>query len=469
MHQKRKVNILTRFTALALVCSALFQCTEDELVTPDPTVENDQTTSATATTDCGCTYTVPSNTYAVDGTALAIKPGAVICLKYGNTYGNIVFRNLKGTATSPITIRNCGGTVTLNATGRPFGLKTEMSQYIRITGGTGTTYGIKVNGGTQGVQLEKLTTQVEVDHLEIASSGFAGVMAKTDPTCDNATVRGNFVMKNVLLHDNYVHDTGGEGFYVGNTFYLNGMNTPCGVRLPHIIEGLKIYNNVVKNSGWEAIQVGSCPSGAEVYNNRIENYGVRNVQYQNNGVQFGEGAPGKFYNNYIKSGKGIALFILSNASNYVYNNVIVNAGQDGIFVDERTATGPGFKFINNTIINPGTNGMRLYSDLVTMNNVLNNIIVNPGSYSKYTYPRTGNDAYVYLLSKTVKVQLANNHFTRDIATLKFRNAGAYDYALTSTSPVINKGYNISTYNITVDYAQQPRLKGTAYDIGAYEY
>lgn len=462
-------NLTHRQIGFAFIAVMLFMasCSEEEIVVK--AVEEDMVTSATSTTDCGCTYTVPSNTYLIDGTALGIKPGNVICLKAGNTYGRMVFRNLKGTATAPITIRNCGGTAVITATGGPFGLKTELSQYIRITGGSGTTYGIKINGGSIGLTLEKLTTQVEVDHIEVASSGFAGIMAKTEPTCDNATIRGNYVMRNVSLHHNFVHDSGGEGFYIGHTFYLAGMSTPCGVRLPHIIEGLKIYDNVVKNSGWEAIQVGSTPSGAEVFNNKIENYGWKNTQYQNNGVQFGEGAPGKFYNNYIRGGKGIALFIVSNGWNVVYNNVIVNPGQDGIFCDDRTATGSGFKFINNTIINPGTNGMRIYADLVSMNNVYNNIIVNPGSYSKYTYPRTGNDAYVYLLSKNVRIQSSNNQFTRDIATLKFRSASTYDYALTSASPVINKGYNIGAYNILTDYALQPRLKGGAYDIGAFEY
>jgi hypothetical protein len=466
--QIRLLMSSTRVVKTVFLTTALFlfQCSEEEImVTP----EDEMTTLAASTSDCGCTYTVPSNTYLIDGAALNLKPGNVICLKAGNTYGRMVFRNLKGSATSPIIIRNCGGTATVNATGGPFGIKTELSQYIRITGGTGTTYGIKVNGGTMSVTLEKLTSNVEVDHIEVANSGFSGIMAKTDPTCDNATIRGNFVMRDVRIHDNYVHDTAGEGLYVGHTFYLKGVSTSCGTRLPHIIDGLKIYNNVIRNSGWEAIQIGSTPGGAEVYNNKIENYGTRNTLYQNNGVQFGEGAPGKFYNNYINGGKGIALFILSNGSNVVYNNIIVNPGHDAIFCDDRTATGTGFRFINNTIINPGTNGIRIYSDLVSMNNVHNNIIVNPGSFTKYTYPRTGNDAYVYLLSKTMRVTMSNNQFTRDIATIKFRNASGYDYALTSASPVINKGFNISTYNITKDFANEVRLSGTTYDIGAHEY
>lgn len=382
----------------------------------------------------------------------------------------MVFSNIRGTASAPITIRNCGGTAVIKATGKGFGLKTQLSSFVRITGGTVTgVYGIKVNGGHQSIHLGDLSTNVEVDHVEVGFSGFAGIMAKTDPTCDNATVRGNFVMRNVFLHDNYIHDTGGEGFYVGHTFYDKGVNTACGVRLPHVLEGVKIYNNLIKNSGWEAIQVGSTPKGVDVYNNRIENFGTKNKLYQNNGVQFGEGAPGKFYGNYIKGGKGTGLMIISNAQNLVHNNIIMNTGSHGIFVDERTAIGPGFIFVNNTIVNTGGDGIRLYSEKVPMNIIYNNIIVNPKSYSTYQYPRTGNDAYVYLLGKSVPVKSLNNYYTRDVNAPKFVSASTFNYRLGSGSPAINKGTSIALYNIPLDHGLTARLKGSAYDIGAFEY
>jgi hypothetical protein len=471
MKLHKAIRVVAKVWAFA-TAFALLQCSDEEtLLTSTTTVSSSTTTAGTTTTSlttCGCTYTVPSNTWLVDGKALAIKPGAVICLKAGNIYKSIVFRNIVGTADAPITIKNCGGTVTLNGSGAGCTLKTELSKFFRITGGEGSTYGIKLYSGKQGMQLVNLSTNFEIDHIEIANSGFAGIMAKTDPTCNDATNRGYFVMRDVSFHHNYIHHTGGEGFYVGHTFYNNGLKLSCGTRYPHTLEGVKIYNNIVKYSGWEAIQVGSAPKGVEVYNNRIENYGVQNVAYQNNGVQFGEGTPATFHNNYINKGPGTGLIIIGNAENFAYNNIIVNAGGDGIFCDERTSTGAGFRFINNTIINPGKNGITLYAEFLT-NIVQNNIIVNPGNYSKLVYPRTGNDAYVYYLSKTMKVTNTNNLRTRNIADAKFVNAGAFNYALTSTSPGINKGANISSYSITTDYALLPRLKGTTYDIGAYEY
>jgi hypothetical protein len=470
MIEKTKITNSRKCVIAFGLLGLLWQCSE-ETVTPSEeafTLEQDAKTTALST-DCNCTYTVPASTHTVDGQTLGLKPGSTICLNAAFKYGHIVFKNIKGTALAPITIKNCGGTVAVNGTGYPYALKTETSQYFRITGGEGSALGIKVTAGSQGLTLDKLSTEFEVDHLEIGNSGFAGIMAKTDPDCNNkATLRGNFTMRNILLHDNYVHDTGGEGFYVGNSFYTAGVSTSCGTLFAHTLEGVKIYNNVIKNSGWESIQVGSTPKGAEVFNNRIENYGTKNVKYQNNGVQFGEGGHGKFYGNYINGGKGIALMIIGNGENFAHDNVIVNAGTMGIFCDERADIASGFKFINNTIINPGTDGMRIYADLVP-NIVLNNIIVNPGSYASYSYPRTGNDAYVYLLSKTLKIQMANNQFTRDINSLKFTSPSTFNYSLTATSPALNKGANISSYNIPVDFAKNPRLKGTAYDIGAYEY
>jgi hypothetical protein len=470
--QPQSLLVLTKQVMLTLFAILAFaQCSEDTLIAPEVPFE-DVTISATSTaSDCGCTYVVPSSAYTqlIDGAKLAFKPGAVICLLSTNSYKNILFRNLHGTADLPIVIKNCGGTATLNASGLPYTMKTEKSSFIRINGGTGTTYGIKLTGGHVGLTLEGLTTNVEVNNIEVYSVGFAGIMAKTDPTCDDATIRGNFLMRNTFLHDNYVHDTKGEGFYVGHSFYEKGKTLACGVRLPHLMDGVKIYNNRVVRAGWDAIQVGCALSGAYVYNNTIENYGYLNEMNQQTGIQFSEGTKGFAYGNYIKAGTGIAINVVGYGDSFVHDNIIVNAGQFGIFCDERTQRSlPGFKIVNNTIINPKLDGIRMYNEYVP-GVVYNNIIVNPGSYTSYVYPRTGNDAYVYKITRTIPLTVANNLFTRDINYPKFVGATAYNYRLTSTSPALNKGKNIGTYNIATDYYKVTRLKGTAYDIGASEY
>lgn len=468
------LNSYCRSLALLLSFFILSQCS-DEVQMPDSnqtiTKASLSTTSEIVLTDCAsCTYVVPARTHVIDGLALGLKPGSVIGLSSSIAYGHLLFKNIVGTADNPIIIKNCGGTAVINGTGLSFSIKTEYSKYFRITGGnTAMTYGINIIGGSLGITLDRLSTNFEIDHVEIQQVGFAGIMAKTDPSCDDATIRGNFIMKNVYFHDNYIHETGGEGFYVGNSFYENGMNTNCGVRLPHEIHYLKINNNIVRNAGWDGIQVGCATKGTRIYANTVENYGTANVFNQRNGIQIGEGTGGLCYGNLVKNGLGNGLIVMGLGDNYVYNNIIVDAGGFGIFCDERVSPGPGFKFINNTILNPKSDGIRIYADLVPMNVIVNNIIANPGTYASYSYPRSSADAFVYKLSKDVKIDMSNNYFTISVDALRMAQPGTTNFRLSMGSPVIDAGADISQYNILTDFYKKARLKGAGYDIGAVEY
>jgi hypothetical protein len=462
---KRFFKTLLFATSLTFFLSG---CSDDRIIEEEQQLAEDMKTSAKST-GCGCTYVVPSNKNLIDGQVLGIKPGAVICLSAANTYRNINFQNIIGTATAPITIKNCGGTVLLNGTGMTYGVKFGNSKYFRFTGGsTEGVYGIKVQSGHINVSAYALSTNFEIDHIEAAYAGFAGIMAKTDPTCDNATIRGNFVMRDVSIHDNYVHDSAGEALYIGNSFYKTGVSTSCGRRYPHEIHYLKVFNNKVRNSGWEGIQVGCATVGAEIYDNSVIGYGRKNEYVQNNGIQIGEGTGGKFYGNFIKSGPGNGLIVFGMADNMIFNNIIVDAGANAIFCDDRVVIGTGFKFINNTLVNPKGDGIRIYAEYLT-HIVYNNIIVNPGSYSTYTYPRKPEEAYVYKLSPKMNLQMSNNYFTRTIGNLKFMGYTTDNYKLATGSPAIDKGKNISTYAITKDFYKDLRLQLNAYDIGASEY
>lgn len=467
MHFKKALLL----SALLLV---LMRCSDENLITDSTNITSSQdlntSLSGDATiNDCStCTYVVPAGTRIIDGLTLGLKPGSVIGLDARVKYENLIFRNIVGTLADPIIIRNCGGTVAVDGSGTTYGIKTELSAYFRITGGNvRNSYGIVVTGGTMGVNLGKLSTHFEVDHLEIQNSGFAGIMAKTDPGCDDATIRDNFLMKGIALHSNYIHDTGGEGIYAGNSFYM-GMNTSCGVRLPHEIHYIRIFGNIVRNTGWDGIQLGCATKGASIHANTIENYGMANKAAQNNGIQIGAGTGGVCYNNLIKGGTGNGLIVMGTGDNIIYNNVIDEAGGNGIFCDERYSPGPGFKFINNTIINPKSDGIRIYADLVPMNVIVNNIISNPGSYYTYSYPRTPEDAFIYKLNSNVKIDMSNNYFTINADTLGLNTLTTGTYRMPLTSPVVDIGADISGYNIRTDFYYKPRLKGSNYDIGAVE-
>jgi hypothetical protein len=437
-----------------------------------------------------CKYLIPLKGDWIDGDKLKLQPGDTICLDGSISYTiPLRFKNIRGTVEKPITIINCNGIVNVTIPSTlVYAVKFEQSSNFRFTGsGEGEGYGIRISGANKlGVTFDNKTTDFEVDHLEISDVGFAGIMAKTDPTCDSTTTRGYFTMRNVDIHHNLVHHTGGEGLYIGNSFYSTGANTSCGVRLPHDLENIRIHGNIVRNTGWEAIQLGGAVRGAEIYNNIVEDYGEGNNDKQNNGIQIGEGTGGLCYNNYIHSGAGNGIIVLGIGDNVVFNNIIVNAGGFGIFCDDRYVTGSGFSFINNTIIHPKRDGIRLYADQVKANSVINNLIVNPGSYDEYELDKTsrvGNDSYLYLLSANVKVNKAKNYFTRetigvprkcgdllpDLAGLQGLLLDGLLNSRSAKPKYVDAGDDVSARGVTFDFFNRPRPSGKGYDIGAIEF
>lgn len=414
---------------------------------------------STGVNDDDNTYTVQPSQWFVDGTNIA--PGTIIYIPAG-TRGALMLKNLKGTAVQPIIIINKGGRATLSTDiTASYCFKTINCQYFKILGSgvPGITCGLVVNGGNIGMTMDDFSSDFEIVNVEVRNSGFAGIMAKTDPTCDVATQRGNFIMKNVSIHHNYVHKTGGEGLYIGNSFYADGRDVACGKVYPHDVINLSVYKNVTDSTGCEGIQIGSATAGCRVYQNTVRSPGISPfASGQNNGIQIGEGTGGACFNNLVKNAPGNGIIVLGLGDNMVYNNIIINAGQHGIFADSRYTPGPYFIFVNNTIIAPALNGIKLNSETVPVNIVTNNVIVNPA---------TG--VGIRTMNGDVKLEALNNYTAMDINDCKFVNPNNDDYHLLSTSPLINAGANVQAYGIRYDYYNKFHLAGTAYGIGASEY
>ncbi|SEO74446.1 Right handed beta helix region [Mucilaginibacter gossypiicola] len=458
-----KNNYLIRVIAGVLVISGFARCSKsvnkiEKPAAPIPEQVNpEQSLATTAVTNY--TYTVKTTEWMVDGTK--IPAGAKIYIPAGKR-GSLLLKNLKGTAAAPIIIVNQGGRVSFTTeTTASYAFKTQNCQYFKVLGNGVSTikYGFDVNGGNIGMTMDDLSTDFEIAAVEVRNSGFAGIMAKTDPTCDAATQRGRFVMKNVLIHDNYVHKTGGEGLYIGNSFYEDGVSTSCGTVLPHDVVNAKIYKNLVDSTGSEGIQVGSATSGCEIYNNVVKNPGRSPFSaYQDNGIQIGEGTGGKCYNNLVKNAPGDGIIVLGLGDNLVFNNYIINSKSYGIFADSRYTPGKNFQFINNTIIGSVLGGIKLNSETIPMNTVINNVMIQSASVQSIIRKSTG-----------VKLTASNNYVSTDVNTCKFVNYGGDNFHLQASSPLINKGANVLSYGVKSDYYGTARPSGAAFDIGATEY
>jgi hypothetical protein len=406
-----------------------------------------------------CRHMLSLRTYEADGYRMDAQPGDTVCIEAGRR-PFLRLKNFKGTAEKPVTFINCGGKVTMGGPAVKDAVLIMNSKHFRFTGSGDSLqpYGIHIvetKPGSQGIAAIQFSSDFEIDHLEIEKTGFAGIMAKTDPHCDGSSDRGNFTMENIKIHHNYIHHVSGEGIYLGNSFYT-GTEVYCdSFHLPHTLKGVQVYNNIVEHTGWEAIQVGSAVEDCEIWGNEVRHYGTANKQTQNNGIQLGLGTTGRLYNNLIQEGKGAAIVIQGIGDNYIYNNLIISPGQEAFNINTREPLPEkGVYIINNTVVNARNGVLKEYVNPAKNNVFINNLLVDVGEdwnrlkhYTDWT--------------------LANN-LVAPFHSLHFSDTSGGNYRPGKGSKVVGAGKDVSAYGIDKDHSDTPRPQGSGYDIGAFE-
>ncbi len=414
-------------------------------------------------TQCNCDHTISPTATLFDGGTEGVMPGDIICLN-GGTHNYLRLRNITGSVSDPVIIKNCNGQVIMNGQ-YWWVMAIERCTFFRLTGTGDPNHenGIVLqNSEVMGIQTVSFCTDMEFDHLEIRNVGFAGISSKTDPSCSNPDV-SHFTQYNTIIHDNYIHDIGGEGLYIGyftyptRTIDCDGQST---ILKPHPLENVQIYNNRLVNTGWDAIQVGSAPKGVRIFDNYIENYATANELYQQSGIQFNGGSSGIIERNFINGGSGPGMAIFGIGDAIVQNNIIVDAGENGVYLTDRDMDSENYDYyrcINNTIINPAKAGIRTYitqldASVVKCNN---NLVVSPGT-----------DMVAGSLSNT---DFDSCMLFHSVAAVGFVDAANGFYGLQSNAAVVDKGKDVSDLGLSTDYAQHPRPTGNQFDVGAYEY
>lgn len=431
---------------------------------------------------------VAINTKLIDG-AIApfnqIKSGDTVLFEAG-LRDYILIRNFSGSEGNPIIFINKNGIVTID-TDHYFGISIQNCRFVRLTG-TGDQsnfYGFKItrvlNGA--GIGANNLSSDFEIDHVSIENTSIGGIYAKTDPDCSFTSTRGNFTQLNTLIHDNYLSNIGNEGMYIGSTKYF-GQNVNCNGKdtllLPSVLTGVRIYNNIIKYTGWDGIQISSASSDCQVYDNIIMFDSQEEYFSQMSGIMLGGGSKCDCFNNYISSGKGSGIEIHGLGGNLIFNNVIIDAGRSfqpldsslmkyGIFVtDISVQVDSSFLILFNDIINPKSDGIRFTSVLSRNNLVASNIIINPGAYEYYERLNTsftGEDSYVMFPNNSSDIKITNNYFARNTDKAGF---SLTDFRLMPGSPLIDAGYR-DTKGIAFDGFHKSRIYGATADIGMHEY
>ncbi len=423
-----------------------------------------------------CTHVIDE--WTTDGTELNFQPGDIICLDGNVEYGNLIFRNFNGTSEKPIIIKNCDSEVAfINGTNSGYGLKIERSSNFKLLGnGGGGDYGIKIStDGGFYLTMQTFTTDFEIAGIEIAekTSGqrndFAGIGVKTSPyeDCDLFAdeTKSAWVMENVIIRNNYIHGTKGEGMYIGHGFYNGRTESQCSQRTySHSIKNLRIFNNILEDIGLDGIQIKNADDDVKVYNNYINGYAKDDdTGAHDEGIYIGDGTTGEFYNNtIIDGGTGIMIHGMGNLD--IYNNVIIKANDYALFA----AGGPNvfrfsdgyFNIFNNTFHSTGTYAFAFFDGTEErekggIKRLANNIFVAP-DVTEFT--RAG-----------ATLDSSFNFFVKDISYFQFVDFGNLDLSLKSTSPAIDGGKDLSDFSIDEDILGTARPQGSEYDLGAFEY
>jgi len=411
----------------------------------------------------------PQSTLVIDGNSLNnLTAGDTICLQ-GGLYYQLNIKNLHGTSESPIVIINKQGPVIINNNSN-YGLTFGHCSNIKLTGSgtSGIEYGFVINHveNGSGLSINYLSTDFEIEHTEICNVAFSGIIAKTDPDCSFSAVRDSFELQKLNIHNNYIHNVGNEGMYIGNAHYTgiilncNGMDT---LIFPHLLSDINIHNNIVSHTGWDGIQVSSASFNCSVHDNNITFDSDSATINQMSGILVGGGSLCDCYNNIISDGKGDGIDYFGLGNNKIFNNLIINSGQTynsenpkhGIYATDKYApAGTSLYFYNNTIVSPKTSGIKFVNWGSSQNKAYNNLIINPGTVF-FDIP--------YTLFDTL-----DNYYASNSSKILFDDTLNQNYDLQVSSPVINRGKDLSYAGITYDLLNRSRPFGNLFDIGAYE-
>lgn len=287
--------------------------------------------------------------YWIKSSEYNIKPGDLIILE-GKAKA-LTFVDFKGTKEKPIRIVNKGLVEISYDRFQSFGFKNSMHVIVDGKADKKYKYGfhVKANGKTNlsAVNISRMSTDIELFGVEVDGSDFAGIMAKTQPSQNNPkTWRYNFSLNNLKIHHNYIHDTKGEGMYIGYFTYSKRDDIKA-----HSVKNAKIYANIIENSGWDGFQIGCGDYNTEVHDNYIENYGTANERWQNSGMSINSGFSGDIFNNTIINGSGTGITLKPLDSVNIYNNVISASNRYGIYIinDETTKYECSISIYNNNI------------------------------------------------------------------------------------------------------------------------
>jgi hypothetical protein len=446
-------------------------------------------------------FFIGRSTERFDGTN--VSPGDTITLQAG-VRGGLTIEDLIGTRDNPIVIRNdvnASEPVTMRRTSASrngFVFTCNTCKHVIIDGtqkwdgapanaycgapdgrtGCGIKVTATVNGDSPTVflRLGGFTTNITVRGVEVdgrwpdVGKGWAGF--KLDDVTIKSVDHPGVWRENVVLEQNYVHDTMREGFYIG-PICCGPEGTAAGAETGGIpLRNITIRRNLVINAGWDGIQLKSAYAGTnQIYDNVVRNTGldpstdIPDGEFM--GISCSDTQCNVFNNLVINSGESGFQARVSDLPESqgpllinIFNNVSVNAGAagnhrgHGVNVIRASAKVARQKsaIYNNTIVNPRLDGIAVRGDNIGSDTSISSNIVAGAGERDIVAPGgstiTGNGA-------------------GSLSAFDFVDPPSQNYRLRRDSPARDAG-SLSLF-AEQDMNGIKRPQGDKPDLGAYEF
>jgi hypothetical protein len=394
-----------------------------------------------------------------------VEPGDAVCLEPG-IRPPLKLVGFHGEPGRPILFINGDGVVEIVGTPDDYaGIDIKDSEFVRVTGSaTGETCGAGFEEGTQtcgiviegtgrGVAGTERTGYLEVDHVEIRDTEKSGIFVRTNG--ESGTRREDWVQQKTFLHHNFIHQVGTEGIYLGGSSYEDGVEP--------VLEGVDVSTNLIVDTGWDGLQVGSAVADCTIRHNRVLRASILDLDNQKSGIMVNPGSTCDVVSNTVLDSVSRAIYIQGNGGNRVYNNLIVRAGLqsvepgDGIVISTGSNIDNSVFVWHNTIVDVGRSGILFKNQAGTSNQIANNLIAGFG----LTDP--GADAIDSRGFDNVDIW-ANLSFS-DPSAAGFDGGS---YRPSATSPALDRGFLLDFAGLRFDLEGAVRPAGELPDIGAFE-
>jgi hypothetical protein len=241
----------------------------------------------------------------------------------GASYVDIILQNFRGDSCHPIIITNTGGVVKANF------VRIENAAWFKFLGNgvPGTTYGFVLGAANVSNSLGiGICNHFEVAYTDVGNLADVGMLIKKNPILgDSLTNYPNYIMRKIRLHHNWVHNTTGEGLYIGHTYpYSDPYNNNL---TPIRLDSVRIDHNLVQHTGWDGIQLSNALNGCSIDSNYVYDYGYLDYGSQRAGIIMGANTQGSIYADTVIKGTGNGIQMFGYGVMEIHHNYLDSTGR----------------------------------------------------------------------------------------------------------------------------------------------